>query len=110
MGVGTSMILLRSIKSSLPSFYPLRRSHDKIFQALYHFSVLQATKSWAGPGNEANQKVDGRCKVSLVPRPFIGETAWQLTRVQTVYRYDVKEITAAPVQAMNIGNACDIWS
>jgi len=22
---------------------------------------------------------------SLVPRPFVGETAWQLTRVQTVY-------------------------
>ena len=40
---------------------------------------------------------------SLVPRPFIGETAWQLTRVQTVYGYDVKEITAPPVQAMNIG-------
>ena len=32
---------------------------------------------------------------SLVPRPFVGETAWQLTHVQTVYRYDVKEITAA---------------
>ena len=40
---------------------------------------------------------------SLVPRPFVGETAWQLTRVQTVYGYDVKEITAPPVQAMNIG-------
>ena len=40
---------------------------------------------------------------SLVPRPFVGEMAWQLTRVQTVYGYDVKEITAAPVQAMNIG-------
>ena len=40
---------------------------------------------------------------SLVPRPFIGETAWQLTKVQTVYGYDVKEITAPPVQAMNIG-------
>ena len=43
----------RSIKSSLPSLYPLRHSRDKIFQALYRFSVLQATKSWAGPGNEA---------------------------------------------------------
>ena len=41
--------------------------------------------------------------LSLVPRPFVGETAWQLTRVQTVYGYDVKEITAPPVQAMNIG-------
>ena len=28
----------------------------------------------------------GRCKLSLVPRPFWeGETAWQLTPVQTVY-------------------------
>ena len=41
--------------------------------------------------------------LSLVPRPFVGETAWQLTRVQTVYGYDVKEITAPPVQAVNIG-------
>ena len=44
-----------------------------------------------------------KCWASLVPRPFIGETAWQITRVQTVYGYDVKEITAPPVQAMNIG-------
>ena len=40
---------------------------------------------------------------SLVPRPFVGEMAWQLTQVQTVYGYDVKKITAPPVQAMNIG-------
>ena len=32
----------------------LRHSHDNIYQALYRFSVLQATESWAGPGNEAN--------------------------------------------------------
>jgi len=51
--VGTSTIRLRSIKSSLPSLYPLRHSRDKIFQALYCFFVLQATESWAGPGNEA---------------------------------------------------------
>ena len=36
---------------------------------------------------------------SFVPRPFVGETAWQLTRVQTVYGYDVKEITVAPAHA-----------
>ena len=36
---------------------------------------------------------------SLVPRPFVGEIAWQLTRVQTVYRCDVKEITVAPARA-----------
>ena len=35
---------------------------------------------------------------SLVPRLFIGETAWQLTRVQTVYRYDITEITGQPIQ------------
>ena len=53
--VGISTIRLRSIKSSLPSLYSLRHSSDKIFQALYRFSVLQATKfkSWAGSGNEA---------------------------------------------------------
>ena len=52
--MGTSTILLRSIKSSLPSLYPLHHSRDKISQALYRFSVLQVTESWAGPGNEAS--------------------------------------------------------
>ena len=38
---------------ALPSLYPLRHSHDKLFQALYHFSVLQVTESLAGPVNES---------------------------------------------------------
>ena len=38
---------------------------------------------------------------SLVPRPFVEEMAWQLTRVQTVYGYDIKEITVAPARASN---------
>ena len=37
---------------------------------------------------------------SLIPRPFVGEMAWQIIRVQTVYGDDV---TVALVQAMNIG-------
>ena len=51
--MGTSTIHPCSIKSSLPSLYPLRHSHDKLSQALYHFSVLQVTESWAGPVNES---------------------------------------------------------
>ena len=49
------MIRLRSIKSSLAILrgLPLRHSRDELFQALYRFSVLQVTESWAGPGNEA---------------------------------------------------------
>ena len=54
-----SMIRLRSIKSSLPSLYSVRHSRDKIFQALYRFSVLQATESWAGSGNEASS-IEGK--------------------------------------------------
>ena len=42
------MIRRRSIKSSLPFSLPLHPSRDKLFQALYLFSVLQATESWAG--------------------------------------------------------------
>ena len=37
-------------------------SREKRYQALHGFSVLQATESWAGPGNEARlspQKVGG---------------------------------------------------
>ena len=36
------------------------------------------------------------CIPSLVARLFTGEMAWQLTRVQKVYGYDVKETIAAP--------------
>ena len=57
--VGTSTIRLRSIKSSLPFSLPLRHSRDKLFQALSRFSVLKATESWAGPGNEANTGSSG---------------------------------------------------
>ena len=39
----------RSIKFSLPQ----RHARDKLSQAFSRFSVLLATKSWAGPGNKA---------------------------------------------------------
>ena len=42
---GTSTICLHSIKSSLLSLYPLCYSCDKLFQALYRFSVPQVTES-----------------------------------------------------------------
>ena len=52
--MGTSMVRLHPIKSSLPFSLPLHHSRDKLSQALSRFSVLQATESWAGPENEAN--------------------------------------------------------
>ena len=73
--MSTSMIRLRSVKSSLPFSLTLRHSRDKLSQALSrfsvsscpdptqlmrggvwaqdYFSVLQAMERWAGPGNEA---------------------------------------------------------
>ena len=47
----------RQIRVSLPFSLPLRHSRDKLFQALSRFSVLKATESWAGPGNEATPKL-----------------------------------------------------
>ena len=47
-----------TIKSSLPFSLPLCHSRGKLSQALSRFSVLQATESWAGPGNEATQFSD----------------------------------------------------
>ena len=61
--MGTSTIRLRSIKSSLPFSLPLRHSRDKLFQALSRFSVLEATESWAGPGNEA---MLGKSRIQIV--------------------------------------------
>ena len=56
MCVGTSVICLRSIESSLPSLY-LYVTRDKLFQALSRFSALQAMESWVGPGNKTSDKV-----------------------------------------------------
>ena len=42
-----------TIEAFLPSFLSRRHSHDKRYQALSRFSVLQVTESWAGPGYEA---------------------------------------------------------
>ena len=54
-----------------------------------HFVIL-ISYHW---GQEVyNDRSSSLCFGSLVPRPFVGEMAWQLTRVQTVYGYDVKEI------------------
>ena len=50
-------ICLHSIKSSLPSLYPLRHLRNKLFQTLSRSSILQATESLAGPGSEASCKV-----------------------------------------------------
>ena len=35
----------------------IERKEDKLFQALYRFSVLQATEIWAGPGTKATEYV-----------------------------------------------------
>ena len=67
--MGTLTIRLRSIKSSSPFSLPLRHSRDKLFQALSRFSVLEATESWAGPGNEANT-----CYMQLKENVYDGET------------------------------------
>ena len=42
-----------SIKPFPPPFLSWCHSREKRYQALSRFSVLQATESWAGPGNEA---------------------------------------------------------
>ena len=44
----------RTIKPFLPSFLSRRHSREKRYQALSRFTVLIATESWAGPGNEAS--------------------------------------------------------
>ena len=44
----------QSAHTELSPLYPLSYSHDKLFQALPRFSVLQATENWAGPGRKAS--------------------------------------------------------
>ena len=56
MCVGTSVIRLCSTKSSLPPLY-FYVTRDNTVHALSRFSTLQTTESWAGPGNEASDKV-----------------------------------------------------
>ena len=52
--MGMSVVRLRSIKSSLPSLYPLRHSWINYSRPSLTFSILQATESWVGPENEAS--------------------------------------------------------
>ena len=49
--------VMRSFWCSLTLACWLAPLTDKLFQALSRFSVLQATESWAGPGNEARLDV-----------------------------------------------------
>ena len=72
--IGTSTIRLHSIKSSLPSLYALRHSHDKLLKVLYRFSILQVMESWAGPENEANRNSLNRmlcCSFTLTSFPAL---------------------------------------
>ena len=49
----SSRVCLHSIKVFLPSFYPWRHSHEKMYQALSHLYCKQQEARW-GPGNEAD--------------------------------------------------------
>ena len=64
--IGTLMICLHSIKSSLPSLYPLCHSCDKLSQAVYSFSLLQVTESWVEPGNKASHYGEAVKTVNLI--------------------------------------------
>ena len=47
-----------TIKPFLSSFLSRRHPHEKRYQALSRFSVLIATKSWAGHGSKARVQYD----------------------------------------------------
>ena len=53
-------------KPFLPSFLSRHHSHEKGYQALSRFTVLEAMESWVGPGNEA----------SHVPYSLVNEHPW----------------------------------
>ena len=55
-------IIYGLIKSSLPSLYPLRHSHDKLFQALYHFSILALS-----PGPTPKNREKGLVTLAKIP-------------------------------------------
>ena len=68
----------RTIKPFLPSFLSWHHSREKRYQALSSFSVLMATESWAGPGNEAS--ITWHCEViNCIPGPIKLKTAFKHT-------------------------------
>ena len=83
--------------------------HSKDNKTLYHIHTSQVCHKLVKTVYKIEKSRLTSCTykhmyaASLVPRPLVGETAWQLTRVQSACGYDVKEITDAPVQTMNIG-------
>ena len=52
-----AVVLLDHVQHAL-----LKCLSTQLFQALSHFSVLQVTQGWMGPGNEANV---GECALHL---------------------------------------------
>ena len=110
MCVGTPMIRLRLIKSSLPFSLPLHPSCDKLFQALYLFSVLQATESWAGPGNEAVSQWYGmKMSITLSPSGMVWKcqqriSQWYGMKMSTTYLPVVWYESVS-----NVSSSCMVW-
>ena len=75
MGVVTSTICLRSIKSSLPPTYPLRHSCDKLFQALY-CSAIKLWKAGRGLGTRLGRLTVFRLVSYPDPSQKSGKKVW----------------------------------
>ena len=89
----------RSIKFSLPFSLPRRHARDKLSQALSRFSVLLATKSWAGPGNEARSN-------QLRTRKLYRSLSWPLLTIRIIisgYIPHIKRqlLTVSPVHTID---------
>ena len=67
----------------IPSLYPLRHSCDKLFKALSCFSVLQAMKSWVGPGNKASPIQCFMVSGILICNTFVNQLSHKLMNVGT---------------------------
>ena len=76
----------------IPSLYPLRHSCDKLFKALSCFSVLQAMKSWAGPGNEASSMQYFMVSGILICNAFVNQLSHKLMNVR---RYTIMAVQIA---------------
>ena len=97
--MGTSTIHLCSIKSCLPFSLLLRHSRDKLSQALSCFSILQATESWAGPGNEARIKV--LCWIML--SDTLPSWKAELSLISRIHPLNQSEREQAPILVMLTG-------
>ena len=103
----------RTIKPFLLFFLSRRHSREKRYQALSRFTVLIATESWAGPGNEVTLRC---CTLQSNYAPRVKHNLLKLStlcveiRLKNAERLKIRLKNEAPMLEAKTYSQTDIFS